>query len=160
MILTLLDNRSRASSSTFVLDRRSFQTGSELLELMERLHARKSASVFAPKPDSCVMAWQQPIYRTKHAEDSHLNWSHLRHFGYTYRSTCKLLNSKVTHISIHLSTGKVKLHHRAVVLMLKIIIDTMNDKHDQKAGGKIYKREIGLQIQPVHSITNLCFYGK
>lgn len=56
MILTLLDKRSKALSSASVLDRRSFQTGAEPLELMERLHARKSASVVAPRPDSCVMA--------------------------------------------------------------------------------------------------------
>lgn len=83
------------------------------------------------------MAWQQPIHRSKHVEDSHLNRSHLSHFGDTYRGTSKLLNSKVTHISVRLSAGKVKLHRRAAVLILKMIVDIMNGKHDQKAGGEI-----------------------
>lgn len=54
LILTMLARRSRASSSTWeALERRSFQTGLEPLELKVRLHFKISARSSAFKADSC-----------------------------------------------------------------------------------------------------------
>ncbi len=100
LIQTLLLRWSRASSSRCeVLERRSFQTGLELLETEERLHITIVTRSSAFNADSWVMKERKDQKSQLHTTvvcPSEMFKSH--------RSTSKLLNSKVTEASTHQST--------------------------------------------------------
>lgn len=124
LIHTLLVRRSRASSSTCeALERRSFQTGLELLELEERWHVNNTARSTAFSPDSCddgaerqqcEMRWENVSNEQFH-ESAALGRLQIRDVSVSHRGTSKFLNRKVTETSVQPSAVQVELQHRAVV---------------------------------------------